>query len=120
MSILSNIFYSFSVVFLIFEIFQLFNRNSIYNKIDISNIKIGDSIVYLSIYLTKLLYLSWVIVGMFSPYYILFLSLIIIGLVKNIIFLFRSDILINLYEVINVIVSCCLLILIFNQLFSRL
>lgn len=120
MNILSNIFYGLSLVFIIFEFFQIFNRNRIYQKIDISNIKITTSLIYILVYITKLIYLIWMFVGLFSDQYVLFMLLILTGLIKNIIFIFKSNILINVYDIINLLVSCYLLFTIFIRVFFLL
>ena len=76
-------FYIFLIAFIWNEIYYIKNKHRLslnFKNKDIASITILD----LAYYLTKVLYWSWLIIGMFtylSPYFIILLSLVVIKLI---------------------------------------
>jgi len=118
MNLIIDIFHSFSIFFIIVEIFQLIKRDEIYRKSKKENLNLNDTSFYFIFYIFKLLYLPWMVVGLFSSLSPLYLGLISLGLFKYLVLLTKKDFIINLYDLLNALVSCILLSFICYQALS--
>ena len=114
MSLLSNIFYLLSLLFIGVEVYQLVNRDKVFAKFD-PNLTLHSPIPNLFFYLFKILYLIWLPIGLFSHLWVFFFGIIFLGLFKYVILSTKKNIAINLYDGVNTIISVFLLMVIFLQ-----
>ena len=114
------IIYLLSPIFIILEIYQTFNRDKVYKKIDVNNIGRYDHLFFFFFYLTRIFYTVWKIVGVFNSLSILFILLIIINLNKITVLYTNDNILINVYELLSLVFNIFILSIIFYQGFSQL
>ena len=117
MMLLSKIFFSFSIIFIFVEFFQMFKRKELYQKL--SDVELNDTLPFFVFYLLRLLYLPWMYIGLFSGVWYLFLSLISLGAIKFSILYLKKDFILNLFDLIDLTLSCWILIFIFLQVFSQ-
>ena len=76
-------FYTFLIVFIWNEIYYIINKHRLSLNFKNKDLE-STTILDLAYYLTKVLYWSWLIIGMFlslSPYFIILFSLVIIKLI---------------------------------------
>lgn len=100
MSIIHNIFYLLPLLFIWVEIYHMLNKDKIYirfNQRDMTK----SSIVDYTYYVSKILYLIWLIIGLFSNISYYFLIIIVISLIKLIILLFRSNLFNKIYDFVS-------------------
>lgn len=108
MTFWSNLFYSLSILFLVLEVYQLFNRNKIYYNIK----DIKDRKKLTIFYVLKLLYTIWIPIGIFSNLGILFISLLVTSSLK-LLLLKSSNFTINMYDIVKCIINVSILASIF-------
>lgn len=109
MNLLTNIFYSLSVLFIVVEIYQLINREQLFSKLKFDNIEKINPLSNIIFYTSKILYLFWIFLGLFSSLKLYFLILVITGLFKYFVLLTKKNILINLYDLFNCLFSVTIL-----------
>lgn len=119
MSLLTSFFYSISVIFIITEIYQLINRDKLFSRIEFDDINEYNTKKSIIFYISKLIYLIWLPIGLFSSFWIYFLLIIILGLCKYSVLYTKKNVLINLYDLFNTILSVFLLSIIFLQALFR-
>lgn len=119
MFFLTKIFYLLSFLFIYVEVFQLVNRKAIYGKLDFDTFETKDPIYYLVFYVARLIYIPWMYIGLFSFCNYFFIGLLALGLGKFLILRTKNNFSINLYDLINMVLSCILLVIIFLQGFFR-
>lgn len=116
---ITNFFYLLAPVFIWVEIFGFLNRDRVYQRLKIEEIKVSTLRLYLFFFLFKIIYLFWIPLGFFTKFWIYFLILFILGFVRFISVSTRNNLIINLYDFINPLVSTIiLLIILFQALFQ--
>ncbi len=109
MSLLTN-FYFLSLFFIIFEIYQLSNRDVFYiNPIDINN-----PIKYILFYLTRIFYSLWIPIGLFTDLKTYFLLILILGFIKMIFVSIKNIKIIAIYDIFGVVLRVFFLSIIFR------
>ena len=111
---ITDTFFFLSILFIWVEIFGFTNKHKIYKRLDLENINFNPNL-YLFFYISKLTYLIWLPLGLFTSLNIYFIALIFIGLSKFIFYKSKNIILINLYELVNIVSSSIILIIISIQ-----
>jgi hypothetical protein len=114
MIILSKIFYFLSLIFIWSEFYHIRHKDYLYirlDKRDITNSSISDYIFYI----TKLVYIPWVLIGLFSKNSFYFLLIVLISSIKFLVLLFKSKKFTEIYD----IVSSSICIIIVSYLFLK-
>lgn len=104
-----TIFYLFPILFVWAEIYHLRFKNRLYVKFNqrhISTSKFTDYIYYV----TKVFYLAWLIVGLFSNLSHYFLLIILISSIKLLVLVFKSKKFNEIYDVMSGIMCIVLLL----------
>lgn len=116
MNLIIKSFYLLSVFFLYVEVYGFFFRSRIYKPV--SQLELETPLKHFVFYFFKLIYLPWLLVGLFSQNWVIFLIPILAGLVSLISFSFKNDKAINLWSIINFFVSViCLVIILYQGVF---
>jgi len=105
---ITDTFFFLSILFIWVEIFGFTNKHKVYKRLDLENINFNPNL-YLFFYISKLAYLIWLPIGLFTTLNIYFAVLILIGLSKFLFYKSKNIILINLYELINMLSSSIIL-----------
>lgn len=110
-NILHGIFYIMPIFFIWSEVYHIRNRNRLYIKLDqrydLTPIRVSK--VDYIFYMTKLLYLLWIMIGLFSSISNLFLLILLVSAIKFLILLFKSKKFSDIYDTISSII--CIIIL---------
>ena len=117
---LNNIILLFAPIFLFVEIWGLMNRSLLYGRLTPEKIDSVNPNLLLTFYILRVIYLLWMIFGLFGWAWIQILSLILIGFYKNFILMTGKNLWINVYDLFNCFVSSIILIIILLQAISRL
>ena len=112
MSVLTKIFYLFSVVFAVLEIYQISNRKKLYFSTDKPR-------GYAIFAVLKLLYFVWIPIGFFTGSWIYFIGLFSLGVLKVLVLKYFGRVVVNSYDIINALVSIVLISMIFSSEFLR-
>lgn len=114
-----NLFYLMSPLFIWVEFFGFLNRDKFFKKINFEEIESLDIKTYFFFYISKLLYLFWILIGCFSNQYLFFLILVSIGILRSLIFMTKNKLIINTFELINPIFSSIIIIFILYRVFFQ-
>lgn len=114
-----NIFYILAILFIWVEVFGFFNRGKVTTKLNIQEIENSRVGLYLFFFLSKLIYLIWIPLGLFGDLWICHLILFFLGIFRFVILLTHRNIIINLYDFLNPFISCIILIIILIQVFFQ-
>lgn len=116
---ITNFFYLLSPLFIWVEIFGFLNRDRVYKRMDFETFEKSNLRLYFYFYFSKVFYLIWMLIGLFTIQSNYFIILILLGLFKFFILYTRKNILINLYDFLNPLISIIILIMIFIQVFFQ-
>ena len=108
MAFLTNLFFSLSIVFIWSELYHLRHKDYLYQKISQRNIQNSTLFDYI-FYVSKILFIPWVFLGLFTTVSYPFLLIILISCVKFLILTFKSQKAIVIYDVVSS--ASCILIL---------
>lgn len=113
LTLLHNLFYTLPILYIWAEVYHMINKKRLYNKVDLSNLnsKFKYDLIY---YYTRVSYLIWIIVGLFSSLSSYFWIIILLSLLKYPILLRKSKYL-EYYDIISQITSILILLLIMSK-----
>ena len=106
--IIHKIFYILSLFFIWSEVYHIINKNRIYIKIDKKNVADSTIVDYL-FYVSKISYLFWILIGLFSSSSFYFLLILLISSIKFLILLSKSKKFIDIYDTLSSVF--CIIIL---------
>lgn len=111
-NLIHNLFYIMPLFFIWSEFYHLKNKNRLYVKFNQRYIN-GSSTTDYIYYITKLIYLLWIIIGLFSHLSHLFMIILLISSIKFLVMLLKSKKFNDIYDVISSIICISTLIYIF-------
>lgn len=110
------VFTLFTIIFIINEIYYLFNREKLLKKIsekDINTYTRFDMIYYA----INPVYWVWLVIGLFTTYSPFILAVIFLPLIKFLIITFKSDVANKYYDITSAIIK---IIILFTILYTYL
>ena len=110
-----NLFYLLAPLFIWVEFFGFFNRKKVYKRLDLNDFDKSSLRLYLFFLFSKLFYLIWMPLGLFTDFWVYFLVLLSLGFFKFLVLLTKNNIIINLYDFLNPLFSSIILIFILFQ-----
>lgn len=113
MNLITKVFYLLAPLFIYVEIFGLVNQKKIYKPI--GDLEIKTPFKFVIFYICKLIYLPWLIFGLFSTKWILFLIPILMTFLTFPILKSGRNFVINSWGIIYVILNVLILSIITYQ-----
>jgi len=107
-SLLYNIFYLMPILFIWSEIYHIKNRDRLYIRFNQRQFGSSTKIDYI-FYLTKVLYLLWIVVGIFSAKSNLFLLILLVSAIRYLILLFKSKKFNDIYDIVSSFICIAIL-----------
>jgi hypothetical protein len=114
-----SLFYLLILLFIWVEIFGFINRDKVYRRFNFEEIESYNPKLYLFFYISKIFYLIFILVGLFTNYFIYSIILFSLGFFRYFVIKTKKNILINLYDFLNPFISSITLItILFQELFQ--
>ena len=110
MNLLHRFFYILPLFFIWSEFYHLKFKDRIY--VEFNQRHIGNTTDYI-FYITKLVYLLWIIVGLFSGFSYYFMVILLVSSLKFLILLLKSNKFNNIYDIISSVVCISILMYLF-------